>query len=96
MSADALELFVDRARTVAPAYALTERNAESIGQICERLAGLPLAVELMASWTRTISPLDLLAHMDEAWNLPSVDGLVADRHRDLDAVLTEHLELAER
>ena len=87
MSADALELFVDRARTVAPAYALTERNAESIAQICERLAGLPLALELMASWTRTVSPLDLLAHMDEAWNPPSVDGLVADRHRDLDAVL---------
>ena len=85
--AEAIDLFVDRATSMAPTYALTEHNAGPIGEICDRLGGLPLAIELTASWVRTISPLDLLDQLDEATHLASAGGLVAARHRDLGAVL---------
>ena len=85
--AEAVDLFVDRAMSMAPAYALTEHNADAIGEICDRLAGLPLAIELTASWVRTISPLDLLDQLGDATHLASAGGLVAARHRDLGAVL---------
>jgi non-specific serine/threonine protein kinase len=47
---DAIALFLDRATSVAGAYALTEHNAKTLSQICDVLHGLPLAIELAASW----------------------------------------------
>ena len=47
---DATALFLDRATSVAGAYALTEHNAKTLGEICDVLHGLPLAIELAASW----------------------------------------------
>jgi non-specific serine/threonine protein kinase len=85
--AEAVDLFVDRAASMAPTYALTEHNLEPIAEICDRLAGLPLAIELTASWVRTLSPLDLVNQLGEASHLASTGGTVAARHRDLSSVL---------
>ena len=60
----ALELFVDRAAAVAPVYALTAANRAPIAEICAKLDGLPLAVELAASRIRVLSPRDLLHELD--------------------------------
>ena len=70
----AVELFLDRA--VAHGVSLTE-NAEELGaiqQVCERLDGMPLAIELAAARTRVISPARLLAHLGDRMRLLASPG----------------------
>lgn len=85
---DATALFVERARATAPTYALTELNGPIVVEICQALSGLPLAIELAASWIRVLSPGDLLASLRHAQAaLESDSALVEDRHRSIQAVL---------
>ncbi len=60
---DALTLFVARARAAKPDFALTAGNALAIAEICRRLDGLPLAIELAAVWVRVLSCEELLARL---------------------------------
>jgi hypothetical protein len=62
---DAVALFIDRATITSPAYALTDADSEAVHDICSRLDGHPLAIELVASWIRVLSPRDLLATLGE-------------------------------
>jgi predicted ATPase/DNA-binding CsgD family transcriptional regulator len=87
-SSDATALFLDRATSVAGAYALTEHNAKTLGEICDVLHGLPLAIELAASWIPVLSPLDLLEHLRQANTaLASDTAVVEERHRSLSMIL---------
>ncbi len=69
----ALQLFVDRARAVVPDFALTAENVLSIAQICARVDGLPLALELAAARIKVLGPERLLAQLSEA-RLPLLTG----------------------
>jgi predicted ATPase/class 3 adenylate cyclase len=69
---DAVVLFVERARAVAPAFSPTT----AVGEICRRLDGLPLAIELAAARVALLDPDELLARLDQ--RLP----LLASRSRD--------------
>src|SRR5262249_5396365 len=59
----AVALFVERAREVQPAFALTAENAQTVANICQRLDGLPLALELAAALVTVLPPEALLAHL---------------------------------
>lgn len=56
-------LFIDRARTVAPDFELSDRDAPAIADIVRRLDGLPLAIELAATWMDTLSAEELLERL---------------------------------
>jgi predicted ATPase/transcriptional regulator with XRE-family HTH domain len=57
-------LFVERAQAVQPHFRIGEDNAMTVAEICCRLDGLPLAVELAAAWSKVLSPRALLARLD--------------------------------
>ncbi|HEX7267697.1 MAG TPA: tetratricopeptide repeat protein, partial [Streptosporangiaceae bacterium] len=59
----AVALFVDRARAVRPDFTVTEGNAVAVAEICRRLEGLPLAIELAAARTRLLDPGALLRRL---------------------------------
>jgi predicted ATPase len=87
-SSPAVALFVDRARAVRPGFALTEGNAAAVAEICRRLEGLPLAIELAAARTRLLDPpalLDRLAASLDALGTGAVD--LPERQRTLRATV---------
>ena len=89
-------LFVDRARAVRPGFALTEGNAAAVAEICRRLEGLPLAIELAAARSRLLDPpalLDRLVSSLDALGTGAVD--LPERQRTLRATVEWSVGLLE-
>lgn len=68
-SFEAVRLFVERAGEVVPGFVLTGQNAPAIVQICRRLDGIPLAIELAASRIRVLTPDQIAARLDDRFRL---------------------------
>jgi predicted ATPase len=95
-SSPAVELFVDRARMVRPDFALTVDNAVAVAEICRRLEGLPLAIELASARTRLLNPaalLDRLARSLDTLGTGTVD--LPERQRTLRATVQWSVGLLE-
>ena len=69
---EAVHLFVERAQAVKPDFQVTNENAPSVAEICHRLEGLPLAIELAAARVRLLPPRAMLARLDR--RLPLLTG----------------------
>lgn len=66
---DSVTLLVDRARSVHPDFALTDDNCQAIAEICRRLDGVPLAIELAAARVRSMTPADISRRLKESFRL---------------------------
>jgi predicted ATPase/DNA-binding CsgD family transcriptional regulator len=74
--AGAVRLFAERAQAALPSFALTEDNANTVAEICRRLDGLPLAIELAAARIKTLPPAAMLARLEH--RLPLLTGARRD------------------
>ena len=86
--APAVELFTRRAAAVTGGFAVTDDNAEVVADICRRLDGVPLALELAATRMRSMSPADLADRLSWRFRLLRGGGRTgARRHRSLRALV---------
>jgi predicted ATPase len=93
-ASEAGRLFVDRASSVAPAFVLTERNAAAVSQVCRRLDGIPLAIELAAARLTVLSVEELARRIDDRFRLLTGGRRTAlPRQRTLRALVDWSYEL---
>ncbi|MGH3164805.1 MAG: ATP-binding protein, partial [Trebonia sp.] len=84
----AAELLRDRAAAVRPGFALNTANADAIARITRALDGMPLAIELAATWLRTLTPAQLAGRLDDRFALLTGGSRTAlPRHQTLRAVV---------
>lgn len=69
LAADAVYLFVERARDIQPTFAVVDDNAGDVADICRRLDGMPLAIELAAARMRALSPREIAVRLDDRFRL---------------------------
>jgi predicted ATPase/class 3 adenylate cyclase len=85
---EAVQLFIDRARLVKATFAVDASNAEAVQQICTRLDGLPLAIELAAARIPAMNPTELSRRLDRRFRLlTGGDRLAVERHQTLRATI---------
>ncbi|MFI9007744.1 BTAD domain-containing putative transcriptional regulator [Actinosynnema sp. NPDC053489] len=84
----AVRLLAERAAAVRPGFAVTPENAAAVAEVCRRLDGLPLAIELAAARLRSLSVEQLAARLDDRFRLLTGGSRTAlPRHRTLRAVV---------
>jgi predicted ATPase/class 3 adenylate cyclase/DNA-binding CsgD family transcriptional regulator len=94
LAAPAVALFVDRARMVQPAFSLTAENAAAVAEICARLDGLPLAIELAAARVKLLPPRDIARRLQDQFRLLQGGPVdVPERHRSLQAAMSWSYDL---
>lgn len=94
MKYEAVRLFVERAVAVQPSFALSNQNAPAIVQICQRLDGIPLALELAAARIKLLKVEQIAARLDDRFRLLTGGGRTAmPRHQTLRAAIDWSYEL---
>jgi predicted ATPase/DNA-binding SARP family transcriptional activator len=84
----AVELFADRARLVAPSFAITDANRDAVAEVCRKLDWLPLAIELAAARMRILSVRQLTERLDDVFGVLTGGARSAPaRHQALRATL---------
>ncbi len=86
-------LFLARARAANPAFALTAGNCAAIAEVCSRLDGMPLAIELAAARCSTLGPAQLAARLEGHPGLLAGGAARPGRHRSLEALVSWSYEL---
>jgi predicted ATPase len=85
---EAVRLFTERARVVLPGFEVTEHNAHAIAQICKRLDGIPLALELAAARINLLTTEQVANRLDDAFRLLSGGSrMTLPRHQTLRATI---------
>jgi non-specific serine/threonine protein kinase len=86
---DAIRLFVERAQSVSPTFALTSQNQAAVVQVCRRLDGMPLAIELAAARVNVLTVQQIAARLDDRFSLLTGGNHAAmiPRHQTLRATM---------
>jgi predicted ATPase/DNA-binding CsgD family transcriptional regulator len=92
-ASEAGRLFVTRARAASPAFALTAGNAAAIAEVCARLDGMPLAIELAAARCPALGPEQLAARLEGHPGLLAGGAARPGRHRSLEALVAWSYDL---
>ncbi len=83
-----IELFDERASTAKPGFALDERNVSTVSQICRRLDGIPLAIELATARVKVLSVDEIAARLDDCFSLLTAGSRTdIPRHQTLRATM---------
>jgi predicted ATPase/DNA-binding CsgD family transcriptional regulator len=85
--ADALRLFEERGRLVVPDFAVWAANRDVVDQICRKLDGLPLAIELVAPRLRMMTEREILAHLDSEIGILASQRSSDPRHQTMTATI---------
>jgi len=94
LRSDAVQLFVERARLQKPRFALNERDAPAVAELCARLDGIPLAIELAAARMRSLSIGEINARLHDRFKLLTGGSRVAlERQQTLRALVTWSYDL---
>ncbi|WP_026424987.1 BTAD domain-containing putative transcriptional regulator [Actinokineospora inagensis] len=95
--ADAVRLFADRAESASPGFRVEDANAGTVAEICRRLDGLPLALELAAARLRSMTVNQIADRLDDRFRLLTGGSRTSlPRHRTLRAVVEWSWELLEK
>ena len=93
---EAVRLFVERAREARPSFELTDENAAAVAEICKRLDGLPLAIELAAARLKLFSPRELTDRLRRRLELLRGGARdLPERHRTLRGTIEWSYDLLE-
>ena len=85
---DSVALFLDRASAVAPDFEFNETNRAVVVELCRKLDGIPLAIELAAVWLRILTPTQILDRLEDRFQLLAADRpALAARQQTLDATV---------
>ncbi|MBA3474818.1 MAG: tetratricopeptide repeat protein [Rubrobacter sp.] len=91
---ESIGLFVDRARSRLPDFELTEENARGVVEVCRKLDGIPLGIELATARLSALAMEQIAARLNDSLRLLTASGRTADpRHRTLRATLAWSYEL---
>lgn len=91
---ESVALLVDRVRQFMPDFSVTPENRRDIAQVCARLDGIPLAIELASTRLRTLSPAQLLDRLDQRFHLLNRgDRTMLPRQQTLQALVDWSYEL---
>lgn len=87
MTYSAVALFVDRVQATDARFAVSEENVKPVVDICRRLDGLPLALELAAARATVLSPWQIAERLDRSFDVLAGDGGTLPRHQTMRAVI---------
>jgi non-specific serine/threonine protein kinase len=93
VQADAVALFVDRAQAAVPEFALSTANTGTVGELCRRLDGIPLALELAAVRLRGMPADEILTRLSDRFRILGAARTATGRHRTLRAAIAWSYDL---
>jgi predicted ATPase len=91
--AEALSLFVERARSALPGFELNAENSAAAARLCRRLDGIPLAIELAAAQMRVLTVLQIEEWLERQLDLPQITARRPARHQTMRATLDWSYEM---
>ena len=88
LSYPAIRLFYERAKIIQPAFQINPQTGPLVSEICRRLDGLPLSIELTVPWVRVLSLEQILAQLDQRFRfLRSSDPTINQRHQNMTVLI---------